>query len=251
MELVTINNKEYAFYGKLRGANTNKFNRVVKLAAQFEEFDIKFRGMFTRGSNSIYGLSEHARLSLATLLMMHTGIRVGNEGSAEGYMTKPHPNSKAEPKFVQTYGLTTLKKEHIVVKGRRVFLNFLGKKQVENSFVLHGVLAKQIRLLFGQCQTDTLFDITAYQLTKFIHTYVGKQFSPKDFRTMKANMEAWQVLSLILERPTPSTKKEFNAEIKEIAVHVSECLNNTPGVCKKSYIDDMLFTHHYEERWQK
>ena len=56
------------------------------------------------------------------------------------------------------------------------------------------------------------------------------------------------MLSAINFRSLPTTKKMFNAEVKEIATHVSECLNNTPGVCKKSYTDDRLFQHRLSNR---
>lgn len=242
---IKIEGEAIGFFGKVKGANTNKFNRATKLAVVFEELDVKLCGIITRG-----GTSLHSRMALAVRLLMHTGIRVGNESSAEGYTTKPHPNSKKEPEFVKTFGLTTLRYEHITVKGNRVYLNFVGKKQIENSFVLSSDLAKQVReLLKAQNEDGTLFGCSAYEITKFIHTYVGKQFSPKDFRTMKANIEAWSMLSTISSRPTPNTKREFNLEVREIAEHVSTCLNNTIGVCKKSYIDDQLFTYHLEKRW--
>ena len=224
-------------YGFCRSANCSykdKFNRMVKLASRFEELSDKFDGMIERGNYS----SENARLALACKMMMYTGIRIGNEDSAEGYVTKPHPNSKVEPKFVQTYGLTTLLKEHVYVKGRKVVFMFLGKKHVDNTFEIGGSLARQFKKFMGAYEGNTLFGITAYQLTKFIKKYVGQQFTPKDFRTMKANMLAYERLTEICEEnELPRTKKEFNAEVKDIATFVSEKLNNTPGVCKKNYID--------------
>ena len=223
-------------YGFCRSSNCNysdKFNRMVKLASRFEELSDKFDGMIVRGNYA----SENARLALACKMMMYTGIRIGNEDSAEGYMTKPHPNSKVEPKFVQTYGLTTLLKEHVYIKGRKVVFMFLGKKHVDNTFEISGELARQFKQFMKLYDGDTLFGISAYQLTKFIKKYVGQHFIPKDFRTMKANMLAYEKLSDLCDNELPHTKKEYNAEVKEIATFVSEHLNNTPGVCKKNYID--------------
>jgi DNA topoisomerase IB len=238
METIVINGKEYKFMRPAAGSYECKFNRATKLAMRFEELDEKFNRMIEKGN----GITKNARLALACRLMMYTGIRVGNEDSAEGYMTKPHPNSKKKPEFVKTYGLTTLKAEHIIVAPHKTCLNFIGKKQVENSFFLKGKLAKQVRVLVEMCE-DTLFGISAYELTKFIKTYVGKNFSPKDFRTMRANMVAYETLSEIEKREFPKSKREFNSEIKEIAVKVSEHLNNTPGVCKASYIDPKLWDY--------
>lgn len=233
---VRINGMDYSFNRPAAGSYSNKFNRMVKLATRFEELDVKFSRMISRGN----GVSETARLALACRLMLHTGIRIGNEGSAEGYMTKPHPNSKQQPKFVQTYGLTTLLPSHVVVGPHRVCLNFVGKKQIENSFILTGSLAKQVKKVLTTAeQFETLLEVSAYELTKFVKQYVGVNFMPKDFRTLRANMVAWEALSSLGELPT--TRREANAEVRMVAEAVSTALNNTVGVCKKSYVDDMFW----------
>lgn len=242
---VNIFGTEYGFCRSAKANYEDKYNRIVKLAMSFEELSEKFDRMIEKGGY----VTDTARCALACKMMMYTGIRIGNEGSAEGYITKPHPNSKKEPEFVQTYGLTTLLPEHVLVKGRTVYLNFIGKKQVENSFTLTGELAKQVKEVLKTVeQGETFFEITEYELTKFIKRYVGRRFTPKDFRTLRANMCAWEKFSEICERELPSTKTEFNKEVKEIATYVSEYLNNTPGVCKASYIDSMLWDEVAEQR---
>lgn len=235
---INIFGKTYGFCRSAKANYEDKHNRMVKLATRFEELSEKFDRMIEKGDY----VTDTARCALACKMMMYIGIRIGNEGSAEGYVTKPHPNSKKEPKFVQTYGLTTLLPQHCLVKGRKVYLNFLGKKQVENSFTLTGDLAEQVKEVLKTVEDgETLFEITEYELTKFIKRYVGRRFTPKDFRTLRANMCAWDKVRELMERELPSTKKEYNAEVKEIATYVSEQLNNTPGVCKKSYIDANLW----------
>ena len=241
---VDIFGQEYGFCRSAKGNYSDKFNRMVKLATMFEQLSEKFDGMISRGGF----VTDNARMALACKMMMFTGIRIGNEGSAEGYMTKPHPMSKEEPKFVQTYGLTTLLKQHVQVKGRKVFFYFLGKKHVDNTFEIGGDLARQIKSFLKMYDGNTLFDITAYQLTKFIKKYVGQAFKPKDFRTMKANMLAYEILDEICERDLPTTKRDYNAEVKEICTYVSEHLNNTPSVCKTSYIDSQIWDEFAEVR---
>ena len=239
MVTIGIFGREYRFCRSVKASYSDRHNRAVKLAERFESLSEKFDGMFSRGG---CGETLNSRLALACKMMMYTGIRIGNEGSAEGYMTKPHPNSKEQPQFVQTYGLTTLLPQHMSIRRGKVYLNFLGKKHVDNSFVLDGKLAGQVKDMSGYIsEGETLFEITSYELTKFIKKYVGRQFTPKDFRTMRANMYAWEKFEEICERELPSTKTEYNGEVKEIATYVSEKLNNTPGVCKKSYIDELLW----------
>lgn len=236
--MVNIFGVEYGFCRSPKASYEDKHNRMVKLATRFEELSEKFDRMIEKGDY----VTDTARCALACKMMMYIGIRIGNEGSAEGYVTKPHPNSNKKPEFVQTYGLTTLLPQHCLVKGRKVFLNFLGKKQVENSFTLTGDLAKQVKEVLKTVEDgETLFEVTEYELTKFIKRYVGRRFTPKDFRTLRANMCAWDKVRELMGRELPSTKKEYNAEVREIATYVSEQLNNTPGVCKTSYIDSYLW----------
>lgn len=246
METINIFGKKYGFCRSAKCSYKDKHNRMVKLAYQFEKLSEKFDGFIYRGDF----LTNNARCALACKMMMYTGIRIGNEGSAEGYITKPHPNSKKEPEFVQTYGLTTLLPEHVVVDTNgNIHLNFIGKKQVENSFTITGKLAEQVcEMLATVSQGETLFEVTVRDLTKFIKTHVGKQFTPKDFRTMRANMYAWEKYEEICTRELPTTKSEFNKEVKEIATYVSGYLNNTPGVCKASYIDSLLWDEFADAR---
>jgi DNA topoisomerase IB len=238
MQSVTIAGSKYLVFGKVRGHQSNKWNRATKLAYRFNELNEKFRGIVKRG---IYNNTEHSRCALALLLMMHTGIRVGNEGSAEGYMTKPHPYSKEKPKFVKTYGLTTITWDHVTVLRNKVVLLFTGKKSVSNSFTLYD---KFIRIAFKALQDNsqnncTVFGVTDYMLTKFIKKYVGKGFTPKDFRCMKGNLYAWEYAAIINWSSIP-TKKLFKKELKHMYEFVAGYLNNTPAVCKRNYVCNKL-----------
>lgn len=248
MTTISIYGVDYVFAKSVNAGFDDKQKRAVKLAAKFEELDKKFDGMIERGNY----VTDTARCALACKMMMHTGIRIGNESSSEGYMTNPHPNSKKEPEFVKTYGLTTLLPNHIQVQRGKAYVNFLGKKSVENSFCIGGTLAKQIKeVLSTVSDGETFLEITAYELTKFIKRYVGRKFTPKDFRTMRANMYANEKMLELMKHEAPTTKREYNAEVREVCEFVSEKLNNTPGVCKKSYIDGDLWAIYEENRLNK
>lgn len=242
---IIVDGITYKMFRSKSCSNDNKFNRAAKLLSKFNQISAKMDGYIARGNGETF----NARLALAVKMMMYTGIRIGNESSAEGYTTKPYEYSDKEPEFVQTYGLTTLKSEHCETKRGCVHLNFLGKKHVDNFFKIEGTLAAQFKqILKCSANFDTVFEITAYELTKFIKVHVGKQFSPKDFRTMRANMFAWEKLCEICKAEVPTTKKVRNAEKKEVCLYVSGKLNNTPGVCKASYIDSCFWDEMENER---
>ena len=216
----------------LVGKDNPKFERAAKLAANFNLIEDKLK-------RAIEGkpINELSRHSLALLLMMHTGIRVGNEDSAEGYITKPHPNQKdKQPEFVQTYGLTTLKDEHFSSIDGGLSIQFCGKKSVHNSFNINdSFIITHLKRLLCHSNSEYLFDITDNSLTKFIKNNIGEQFSPKDFRCMRANLFAWQYVSTINLKEI-QTKKEAKLHQRNMFNFVSTMLNNTPAVCKKNYV---------------
>jgi len=229
--------------GKLKGSNGNKYNRAFKLLHQREELTEKFLRLSNRGNYD----TEHAQSAIAVLILMQTGMRIGNESSAEGYHTKPHPNEKGRvSEFVQTYGLTTCLNKHVKINVAEglVEFNFLGKKSVGNYYVIHD---KKLAWTIWNMQqsknrevapTTKFLDVDAYQMTKFIKRYVGRVYSPKDFRTMVANQLAVDILT---NSSPPSDKKTWKELVKDTCTKVSEQLNNTPAVCKRNYINYNIF----------
>lgn len=233
------------FFRSPKGSYSGKFNRMVKLAKLFTGLDSMMGRIAKRGKL----VTLNARLACACRLMLHTGIRIGNESSAEGYMTTVSPYDKTrEPEFVQTYGLTTLLPEHVTLRGGKVYLNFLGKRSVKNSFVVTGDLATHVEKIKLTAQPpETLFEITAYEFTKFVKRHIGANFTPKDLRTMRANIEAWKSFSRHKDELLKvKTKSAFNALVKQVCTDVSEKLNNTASVCKTSYIDPYLWDYMYD-----
>lgn len=238
MESYNICNKLITIFGKSKGANDNKFNRAAKLALQFDRLESKF---INHIANNSLTDSLSAKQSLACLMLLHTGIRVGNEDSAEGYMTNPHPNQPDKvSEFVQTYGLTTLKPEHFIIKDNIIDILFAGKKSVENTFTIaHPQIVATLKLLIAETLPDNyVFGTTDSELTKFIKANVGEQFSPKDFRCMRANILAWNYISTIPE--ILLTKSNYKGQLAGLFRYVSSMLNNTPGVCKKNYVAPLV-----------
>lgn len=240
-----VDGEMITFFRSPNGSYSGKFNRTVKLAKMFTGLDLMMKRYADKGGFT----TLNARLACACRLMLHTGIRVGNESSAEGYMTTVSPYDKTrKPEFVQTYGLTTLLPEHVMRKKGGVYMNFLGKRSVRNTFVVTGDLADHVEKIKLTAQPpETLFEITAHEFTKFIKCHVGSKFTPKDLRTLRANIEAWKSFNLHKDELVKvKTKSAFNALVKQVCIDVSEKLNNTASVCKTSYIDPYLWDYMYD-----
>lgn len=187
---------------------------------------------------------DYKEATALKLIMLH-GIRVGNENSAEGF--ERHKSKEVE----KTYGLLTLKKEHFTFTPNSVILNYKGKKSVDQYIqVKDKSLRDAIKHFYSKTKGDgAVLGMTNYELRKYINKNIDPKYSPKDFRTMKANLEAKTVSDNILKRKTfPKTKAQMNAEIREILEHVSNVLGNTKGVAKKSYVDDFILMEHITNR---
>jgi DNA topoisomerase IB len=74
---------------------------------------------------------------------------------------------------------------------------------------------------------------------------MGAEFTAKDFRTWGATLRAFE---LMLDMPLPElqTKRALKACIVSATKKVAEELRNTPAVCRKSYINPLVFSE-----WQK
>jgi DNA topoisomerase IB len=77
-----ISNELQQMVGNPRGHNDNKEHRAQKLINRWDELKQKMSSLIERG----HGTSDKARCAYAVLTIMETGIRVGNEYSANGYV---------------------------------------------------------------------------------------------------------------------------------------------------------------------
>jgi DNA topoisomerase-1 len=223
-----------------------KFNRFAKIGKMAEDLERGFVQTIRENYNS-----EEGRCSYMCLLMMRYGIRVGNEGSAEGYVSGMKQN-KGE--VVQTFGVTTLLNKHILFEDDKMFLDFVGKEQVKHKIkVLEPMMVEVGMKYYRQdAPEEKWLDIEYNTLFKYIRRSVGKAFVPKDFRTFCANTVAWRTIQRYLDNPKTYDKKTpANKEVKNIVWVVSKRLGNTPGVAKKNYIDHRMLDWFLAQRLVK
>lgn len=277
MEIYTIDGVETGLFGKLRGSNSNKFNRATKIAAQYDDLSTKLDKIINSNKSKV---NTEYRLAVALSILMKTGIRVGNESSAEGYYTVPRPGSEEVSKFVRTFGLTTILHKHIKInKDGTSEFDFTGKKQVRNTFTLNKELTSLIKPI-AQLNMETFFGISEAELTRFVKKVAGDAFTTKDFRTLRANIFAYRHAKSFkapkvedfldkdkikeiekddidkdkkkekIEREEKKAEKELEKErkelVKKVSEHVSEKLNNTYQVIRTSYVNPLLWEHFFD-----
>lgn len=219
--------------GKLYGHYKDKNNRARKLIDLWPVLTSKMQTMVLRGK----GQTLQARLAYAVLLMMETGIRVGNEESAEGFVSI-NKWSEHHGKEVKTFGLTTLRNEHVGLRRGKMTLRFVGKKIVDQELTTTNPFLIQYAPHVGN-PVNVWLNVTYPELYKFVKKYVGRQFKPKDIRTAKVNMEFVRRFlddSWVDVFTAAAKKSDRNKAVSGCVEATAEAIGHTPGVCRKSYL---------------
>jgi len=187
------------------------------------------------------GLPREKVIAAIVNLLDATQVRIGNLS----YARDNH-----------SFGLTTLRKRHLDASSeRRALLKFKGKSGVEHEVAIDD---RRIAKIIRDCQQlkgPHLFQyvdehgkrhpIGAEQVNNYLHEIMGAEFTAKDFRTWGATLRAFE---LMLDTPVPElpTKRALRACIVSATKKVADELRNTPAVCRKSYINPLVFS-----AWQK
>ena len=135
---VNKTNSETMYAGKFRvKKEISKWNSVLNYANSFGE--TKKDGLRKVTSSEI-GTSDW-KLGMMMLFFQQSGLRIGQEKNVEEF---------------GTYGVSTLRPQHVNVNGNKVNLNFSGKKGTENvtSFTLPKAVAEEL----GQYLSGGKFD---------------------------------------------------------------------------------------------
>lgn len=150
-----------------------------------------------------------------------------------------------------SYGIATLRRKHVTVKGDLIEFDFPGKSGVRQRRQLRDrqvarVVRESMKLPGYQVFKfenggGKIVNVTRQQINAYIKEIMGENFSAKDFRTWAGTLVCACALARAgVEMPEESTlrtqsrvrKRRIVAAIKETA----EVLGNTPAVCRSSYV---------------
>jgi DNA topoisomerase-1 len=171
---------------------------------------------------------------LATVIsiMERTYIRIGN-----------NEYEKANG----SYGLTTLKDQHVKLRGDSLQFSFVGKKGIAYKIKLNNKklakIVKQSREIPGK-ELFQYYDekgnphpIDSGMVNHYIQEITGEDFTAKDFRTWAGTLNA---LKAFKELGQGETQTEIKKKLVEALEHVSNKLGNTRTVCKKYYVHPLI-----------
>jgi DNA topoisomerase-1 len=165
------------------------------------------------------------------------------------------PGSERYAKASRTYGITTLRKSHVNVRGHRISLNFTGKHKVRvRTALVDAELAEAMKellalrggtRLFRYENEGELYNVTDRHLNDYIQTYMGDEFTAKDFRTWGGTLLAAIGLA---EHGEPGTDTAGRRVVAAVCRSVAEKLGNTPAVCRASYISPAVIEQYMDGR---
>ncbi|HEY2354134.1 MAG TPA: hypothetical protein VGH79_04460 [Gaiellaceae bacterium] len=158
-----------------------------------------------------------------------------------------------------TYGVTTLLRRHVRVRGSRVQLGFRGKHGVrvrtelvdpELASAIRGLLAVRpgARVFKYRWEGD-LYNLTSKRLNDYVKIYLGEEFSAKDFRTWGGTLlAAVHFAERAAHDGFPETEAAQKREIAAVMRLVAQKLGNTPAVCRASYVAPAVVEQYLDGR---
>jgi DNA topoisomerase I len=154
----------------------------------------------------------------------------------------------------ESYGLTTMLREHVTVGKHELLFDFPAKsgqrrvQEITDSDALAIVAALKRRRgdaqLFAYRAGGEWVALHAEDVNAYIKRHSGGVFTAKDFRTWNATVLAAVALGAeSAPRPTRATRERaVRAAIKTVAAY----LGNTPAVCRASYVDPRVIDRYQD-----
>ena len=220
--------KQYRYHPSYREArDRSKFRRMIA----FSETLPLLRERLEHDLGAA-PLTRKQVLAAVVLQLDRTLIRVGNDEYAREN---------------RHYGLTTLRRRHVHVKGAELQFAFRGKSGVEHCVSvsdpriarivqrcrdLAGEEMFQYLDAFGKRQTVSSEDVNSY-----LRAVTGRDITAKDFRTWGGTMLAAVELRAM---GTASSRREADRNILRAIDAVAVRLGNTRTVCRKYYVHPAL-----------
>src|SRR5213080_3137213 len=226
--------KQYLYHPSFRAQQDEaKFDRLIRFAQRLPDLRAAMAEHMDKD------LLDRERVSaIATRLINSGWFRVGTERYA---------------RESRTFGITTLRKNHVRVRGQRISFQFQGKHRsvVRTTLVdaeLAGSMGELLALpggprLFRYEWDGGLCALTGARLNDYVRTYLGEEFTAKDFRTWGGTLIAAVELA---ELGPAETEPEAKRTIAAVMRRVGAELGNTPAVAHSSYVSPAVIDQYLD-----
>ncbi|HSD77615.1 MAG TPA: DNA topoisomerase IB [Solirubrobacteraceae bacterium] len=224
--------KQYLYHPRWRERrDQEKFDDMVRFARALPALREHVDARVARDD-----LSREHVLAVAVRLLDRGFFRIGSEDYAVRN---------------ETYGLATMKKRHVRLRGDVLLFDYPakhGKRRVQ-AVVDAAVAGTVQRLKQRRGGGDELLaykasgrwvDVRSADINAFLKDATGLDVSAKDFRTWGATVLAAVALGVAGEVP-PGSKTARRRVVTRAVNEVAHYLGNTPAVARASYIDPRVF----------
>jgi DNA topoisomerase-1 len=228
--------KQYRYHPRWREVrDETKFGRMLDFSAALP----RIRRRVERDLG-LSGLPREKVLATVVRLLECTGIRVGNDEYARNN---------------GSFGLTTLRDNHVEISGSTLRFQFRGKSGKTHKVALNDPrLARIVRRCQG-LPGEELFQyvdeageqqtIGSGDVNDYLREISGEEFTAKDFRTWWGTILA---LAALRAMDAPTGEREAKSAIIKVIDQVANQLNNTRAVCRKYYVHPAVFESFSEGR---
>ncbi|HEY7018157.1 MAG TPA: hypothetical protein VH297_06775 [Gaiellaceae bacterium] len=228
--------RQYLYHADFRAAQEQaKYDRLILFAERLPAFRASM------SEHMGHDLLDRERVSAVAIRLINLGwFRVGSERHA---------------RESGTYGITTLLKRHVDVRGKRIRLQFRTKhgSQVRTTIVDEELAAsiRELRAVPGGRRVfryeweGDLYNLTSKRLNDYVKIYLGEEFTAKDFRTWGGTLLAAVALA---EREPAETQTETKRVLAAVMRRVADQLGNTPAVTRASYVSPAVIEQYLDGR---
>lgn len=174
------------------------------------------------------GVGRERVLALVVRLMMRGFFRVGSER----YAVKN-----------RTFGLATLRKQHLRIDGTDLVFRYVGKSSVDQRTVvadtpLVGVLREILelpgkRLFQFRDDQGEVRPVTAREVNAYLREVLGTRYTSKDIRTWGGTV---RMATILADLGPPDGEREAKKNLALACKLVASELGNTPTVCRSAYV---------------
>ena len=228
--------RQYLYHASFRAQREQaKFDRLIRFAERLPELRA------AAAEHLDHETLDRQRVSAIAMRLINAGwFRVGSERYA---------------KESRTYGITTLRKSHVHVRGKRIAFDFVAKhRTVVRTTLVDEELAENVkallalpggRRLFRYEWEDSVRSLTGARLNDYVREYLGEEFTAKDFRTWGGTLIAAIALA---EHGPPESEAAAKKAIPAVMRRVGKELGNTPAVARSSYVSPAVIDQYLDGR---
>ena len=226
--------KQYRYHPEWRAQRDgSKFHRILQFADVLPGLRQEIQENLGAPA-----LSKPQIVATIVHLLETTLIRIGNEAYARQN---------------KSYGLTTIRTQHVEISKTRIKFTFKGKSGVPHNVELRDARVARIIARCHDLPGQILFQyldengqphpIGSADVNAFLRESTGGAFTAKDFRTWTASVMAAKVLK---DYAPPTSMTSCRRNIKAAISEVARALRNTVSICRKCYVHPQVIEAYME-----